>query len=443
MSFDFDLTIENYSLSELEDLFGLVNDNYDSKAVEISYIKLKKDVFSDDSVDKNVYAKTMDFLNEAKKMLLFELNTSYNNSFKKRYDKIIVEELNKPVKDVYEKKIPETPVENIQTQTDFDDSVNNFYPYPIKKPKKTVIRHLNIDTRFRKNYSNTLSSNFQIEFPTIFNINQIKLSSFETPTIYNNISKQLGNYFFSLEIVSTGINYVITIPDGSYTPTSLTNYLNYFITTISDLDGIIQFIYNEDGPGSGHIEICVTGDYKYFYFKLNFQNDVNGHSDIITPLHLKLGWLLGFRNSLYFGKTKYVSDGIVDLSGYKYFYLVIDDNIGDNIGDNIVDNIGDNIVDNMVNKYNGSEDINISKYYISPTSIVTNKNILARISSQNSRNNTNTNKSSIVSTPRDYIQPIGIKKINIKLIDEYGRILDLNNIDYSFCLSFYSYLPVN
>ena len=432
MSFDFDLTIENYSLSELEDLFGLIADNYDSKAVETSYIKLKEDVFSNDSVDKNVYAKTMDFLNEAKKMLLFELNTSYNNSFKKRYDKIIVEELNKPVKDVYEKKIPETPVENIQTQTDFDDSVNNFYPYPIKKPKKTVIRHLNIDTRFRKNYSNTLSSNFQIELSNNFiNINQMKLSSFEMPTIYNNISKQLGNYFFSIEIVSTGISYVVTIPDGNYTTISLTNYLNYFITTISDLDGIIQFIYNDDGPGSGHIEISVTGDYKYFYFKLNFQNDVNGHSDIITPLHLKLGWLLGFKNGLYFGKTKYVSDGIVELSGYKYFYLVVDDNIEDNDADNLDENV-----------YNGSEDINIIKFYISPTSIITNKNILARISNQHIGNNKN-DYFHIVSTPRDYIKPIGIKKLIIKLIDEYGRILDLNNIDYSFCLSFYSYLPVN
>jgi hypothetical protein len=443
MSFDFDLTIENYTPNELEDLFGLFHDNYDSKAVETSYIKLKKDVFSDDSIDKNVYAKTIDFLNEAKKILLFELNKSYNNSFKKRYDKLLSE---KPEPDDDELVNPQNKITSVElvdtnTQTDFDESVKTFYPYPniIKKPKKTIIRHLNIDTRFRKNYSNTLSSNFQIELPTNFiNINQMKLSSFEKPTIYNNISKQLGNYFFSIEIVSTGISYVITIPDGNYTPISLTQYLNYFITTVADLDGIIEFLYNEDGAGSGHIEISVTGDYKYFYFKLNFQNDVNGYSDIITPLHLKLGWLLGFKNALYFGKTKYVSDGIVELSGYKYFYLVVDDNIQDNDADNLDEN-----------EYNVSEDINIIKYYISPTSIITNKHILARISNQHQyiRNSNSTTISSdnlqVVSTPRDYIEPIGIKKLSIKLIDEYGRILDLNNIDYSFCLSFYSYLPVN
>jgi hypothetical protein len=26
--------------------------------------------------------------------------------------------------------------------------------------------------------------------------------------------------------------------------------------------------------------------------------------------------------------------------------------------------------------------------------------------------------------------------MNIQLLDEYGRILDINNMDYSFCLTF-------
>ena len=43
---------------------------------------------------------------------------------------------------------------------------------------------------------------------------------------------------------------------------------------------------------------------------------------------------------------------------------------------------------------------------------------------------------SIVSTPKEYMSPITIEKIGIKLMDEYGRILDLNSMDISFCLSF-------
>jgi hypothetical protein len=66
-----------------------------------------------------------------------------------------------------------------------------------------------------------------------------------------------------------------------------------------------------------------------------------------------------------------------------------------------------------------------------------NKNILARISLQGSvfsvlsQNNFN-----LLTTPRQYFGPVDIQKLQVQLLDEYGRILDLNNMDYSFCLSF-------
>ena len=36
---------------------------------------------------------------------------------------------------------------------------------------------------------------------------------------------------------------------------------------------------------------------------------------------------------------------------------------------------------------------------------------------------------------RIYFGPVNIKNINIQLLDEYGRVLDINNMDYSFCLT--------
>ena len=35
---------------------------------------------------------------------------------------------------------------------------------------------------------------------------------------------------------------------------------------------------------------------------------------------------------------------------------------------------------------------------------------------------------------RKYHGPVDINKIHIKLIDQYGRLVDLNNMDYSFSL---------
>ena len=41
----------------------------------------------------------------------------------------------------------------------------------------------------------------------------------------------------------------------------------------------------------------------------------------------------------------------------------------------------------------------------------------------------------LVSPPREYFGPINIQILNIQLLDEYGRIVDLNNMNYNFCLS--------
>jgi hypothetical protein len=85
---------------------------------------------------------------------------------------------------------------------------------------------------------------------------------------------------------------------------------------------------------------------------LNFQNDSSGFPDYNTPLPLKFGWLLGFRNGIYNGNLNYVSEGIVDLYGPRYFYLVVDD-------------------------YNNSVN---NSFYSAFNSSILNKNILARIS---------------------------------------------------------------
>ena len=36
---------------------------------------------------------------------------------------------------------------------------------------------------------------------------------------------------------------------------------------------------------------------------------------------------------------------------------------------------------------------------------------------------------------RNYFGPVTIRKLSIKIIDEYGRQVDLNNMDFSFGLA--------
>ena len=41
----------------------------------------------------------------------------------------------------------------------------------------------------------------------------------------------------------------------------------------------------------------------------------------------------------------------------------------------------------------------------------------------------------IVSTAREYFGPINLQNMTVQLLDDYGRNLDLNNMDFSFCLT--------
>jgi hypothetical protein len=144
-------------------------------------------------------------------------------------------------------------------------------------------------------------------------------------------------------------------------------------------------------------------------FSINFLTDRYGNDDKQTPLPLKLGWLLGFRQGYYENALTYVSEGIINLLGPRYIYLVIDD-------------------------YNNSVN---DGFYGAFSSSILNKNILARISLQGSVfNYLSKDNFNLITTPRQYFGPVDIQKLQVQLLDEYGRVLDLNNMDYSFCITF-------
>jgi hypothetical protein len=146
-----------------------------------------------------------------------------------------------------------------------------------------------------------------------------------------------------------------------------------------------------------------------FNFTVNFQADKYGNPDHSTPLPLKFGWIMGFREGIYINNSSYVSEGIVDITGPRYIYLVVDD------------------FNNNVN----------NSFYSAFNSSILNKNVLARISLQGGTFNILLqNNLNIITDARQYFGPVDIQKLQIKLLDEYGRILDLNNMNFSFCLMF-------
>jgi hypothetical protein len=82
-------------------------------------------------------------------------------------------------------------------------------------------------------------------------------------------------------------------------------------------------------------------------FELNFQSDQFENPDRNIPLPLKLGWMLGFRNGIYVNALNYVSEGVVDLTGTKYLYLVLDD-YNNSVSKNFYSALNSSILNNNI-----------------------------------------------------------------------------------------------
>ena len=172
--------------------------------------------------------------------------------------------------------------------------------------------------------------------------------------------------------------------------------------------------------------------------KLSFTHVQDTYNERSTqPLPLNFGWILGFRHPLYTSYNKltkspvdwssisteistrrnelmkapgcsYVSDGFFECHGPRYLFLVVDD-------------FNNNVNTNMFSAFNSS---------------ILSKNILARISVKGTVFSILSDDSKhITSAVREYFGPVNIEKLRIQLLDEYGRILEMNNMDFSMALN--------
>jgi hypothetical protein len=412
----FDLNIHNYTIKELEDIFELPL-NYDESIVEIQETKLRKNILGDKAVIPSTKTNTLQFLNKVKNTLI-----DYIKEKKPLGD---VGQLAKNWENIYnfnrslqKSDTVDAGSTNIIKQpiTPYgQSSPSEFYQGTINPLNKRILRqNINIDTRFRENYYATKSSNFHVDLPLrLSKVVSLQLAALELPNTFYVISQVFGNHFFTLEIDGEQ-PLIIVVPDGNYDYLGLQTYINNFLSNATGGYQNIHFLTDMNtpsgtGPSAGSGRMVVGSSSGTQSFSINFLTDKYGNEDKQTPLPLKLGWLMGFRQGYYENSLTYVSEGIVDLIGPRYIYLVIDD-------------FNNSVNDGFYGAFNAS---------------ILNKNILARISLQGSVFSSMTKDNfNLITTPRQYFGPVDIQKLQVQLLDEYGRILDLNNMDYSFCLTF-------
>lgn len=402
----FDLNINNYTIKDLEEVFNL-SDQYDDKLLEMQEMKLRNNITKDSKITPDIKIKTIDFIQQAKNKLLsngksIQQRIASNMEHIYNIDKSLVKSNTINAGDTNIIKQPITPYGQ--------SSPSEFYQGTINPLMKRILRqNINIDTRFRDNYYTSSASNFHVDLPIkLSNVVSLQLSALELPCTFYVISEAFSNNFFLLR--RNNNTMLVTVPDGNYNSTDLVNTINALIGSNPHFQDIVfQSNLNTTSccgeDGNGKMLVDCSGN----AFDIDFGSDINGNEDRVNPLQLKMGWLMGFRYGNYIGQTSYESEGIINLQGSKYIYLVVDD-------------FNNNVLDGFYGAFKSS---------------ILNKNILARISLQGSVfNYLSKDNFNLISTPRQYFGPVDIQKLQIQLLDEYGRILLLNHMDYSFCLTF-------
>ena len=429
----FDLKVQNYSVRELEEILELPA-NYDVSIVEMKETKMRQNIMSDTTVDTPTKMKTVQFLTDAKKKILNKGKGTEKGTGKGKGNI-----LNPPQAGVISANENAVIIPEAMEADENSIIQHKVDPYILSNPskyfkgqynplsKRIIKKSLNIDTRFRENYFSTSPSNFQIDLPLKFNnVVSMQLAAMELPTSFYNVDKAIGNNFFAVQDPTNNITQVIVIPDGNYAYMALINEINEILHNLDDRvdsgGNIISSVINDimltldinTESGSGRVIAGIQKSVSYpnpqiRNFILNFQTNINGEPDHITPLPIKFGWMLGFRNGIYADGISYVSEGLIDLSAPRYVFLSVDDH-------------NNSVSDGFMSVYSSS---------------MLNKNILARISVRgNVFNYMAQNNLGTTTYPREYFGPVNIQRMTFQLLDEYGRVLNLHNMDYSFCLTF-------
>lgn len=174
-------------------------------------------------------------------------------------------------------------------------------------------------------------SHFVVRFSKqVKNAISIKLTSFEMPNKFFNISASRGNNSFVVKRLSDNLIRTITVSDSYYTNTTIVSAINTAITSSGILSGSNTLVFNYDSA-SNKIEVNADGNTGY---EIDFSNQ-----EADTELYSTLGQMLGFKTYDYEngGATKIpivypiTSSGVLiaefepDLNIDTYIYLKVND----------------------------------------------------------------------------------------------------------------------
>ena len=307
---------------------------------------------------------------------------------------------------------------------------------------RTITQAISIDSRFRPNYYATKSTNYSIVLPSIQkNVVSLRVASIELPTTYYAVSRNNSNSTcIIMDLSNNGTGWVLTLPDGNYEQSWAQNSKAAFIETAMNaailnaapvtINSSGYATTNPSGTKLTAQDLTFNLDRisgKSFFtgvsggklitngFILRFNVDNDGNLNLDANLQMRLGWQLGFRAAEYVAKPKCVSEGICLVCGPRYGFISIDDHQKNTGPSYLVAYANSILQDNIITRINLAELIADVGVYQSSSD--------PGLSTQLNRT-------------REYFGPVDIQRLHISLYDEFGRIIDLNNMDWSLTLAF-------
>lgn len=417
------LNIKDYTISELDDMFNLTAP-YTLEHIVNADNDLTEKINTDGSIDLNKKRQILTFLSEAKEKLI------------QAHKKDIAQLKKTSIHDTGGHMIQKT------NQQSFIQGLTE--PLTLKGiPKPVYKKVIAMNSKFRDDYYGTLSTDYLTTLPTkLKEVVSMELTGFEFPNTYFQISKSLGNNYFWLGWQKTSALvlawYYISIPDGTYKRETMQNMINTQIQkatgkpstecpqcsidaqslrtvfalpiTVNNAAAFLQLAFNRTrGPAQ-----TPTGNKTYTTTDASQNNisppEINLSNSTIAQ---NFGWILGYRMAEYKASTAYVSEGVYDSWGTKYLYVIVND-----FQKNYT-----NLVEPIYNSSLGRDNI-LARISLAP--------LLTTISEGTSLAD-QFNPGDFV---RNYFGPVDIEKLRVTIVDEFGRVINLNNMDMSLALTF-------
>ena len=405
---EIDLEITNYSNQDIEYFFRLDEiPKYTSDDINQQVYEVQTELMTDRHFPKALKRKFMEFVQAAIERLYESGDIQASESKKPLIQDTTLDYPEQSLSSLLTRKTE--IVKHPATQYIYSDPETIFKGDLNPLNNRILTRSLTVDTKFRDNWSSTKSNDFTINLPTkLSKVASMHLTSIEFPIAFYNISKCYGNNQFTIVIHETAtpatVTEVLTMEDGNYSAAELVSHINVMLVSLGDFYYTIACSYD---PNSGHITFATTDPSitsMEFYFNLNSA----GEEYTSTSITMRAGYVFGFKNSSYTGLKTYTSEGILNPSPINYVYLAIED-FNQNVNNSFISAMSDT---------------------------VSSSDIIARITvGDNYFGVINETNKSIITEPREYFGPVDISRLRIRVYDEYGRILDMNHADFSFCLT--------